>query len=63
MLIIMPNYISDRIDAALDAEIEKHPDAAKDRDVLRQQLVNHFAETGEVPKFSLERKAAPEPTP
>lgn len=57
MLIILPDYIANRIDTALDAEIAKHPDAAKDRDVLRQQLINHFAETGTVPEFTLQRNA------
>lgn len=55
MLIVLPNYVSDRIDAMLDAEIEKHPDAASDRDLFRQQLVNYFAQTGEIPEFTLAR--------
>lgn len=58
-LIILPDYISDAIDAKLDAEIEKHPDAAPDRDIFRQHLVNHFAETGMVPEFTLARTATP----
>jgi len=57
-MIILPNYVSDRINAMLDAELEKHPAAAPDRDLFRQQLVNYFAATGLVPDFSLAPRSA-----
>lgn len=55
MFYVVPNYIGDAIDAALDAEIAKAPDAAKDREVFRSQLIEYFAEHGVVPDFSLQR--------
>lgn len=58
MLYIVPNYIGDEIDRKLDAEIEKHPNAAKDRHFLRGQLIDYFAKHGAVPDFSLEPKDA-----
>lgn len=58
MFYIVPNYIGDEIDRKLDAEIASHPDAAKDRAVLRGQLIDYFAKHGTIPDFSLERKAS-----
>jgi len=60
MFYVVPNYIGDEIDRRLDAEIEKHPPAAKDREVLRGQLLDYVAEHGVVPDFSLTPKG---PTP
>lgn len=53
MFYILPNYIGDEIDRLLDAQIEKVPGAAKDRDVLRGQLIDYFADHGVIPDFSL----------
>lgn len=58
MFYVVPNCIGNEISRKLDAEIEKHPDAAKDREVLHGQLVEYFAEHGVIPDFSLERKVA-----
>jgi len=51
--VIVPNYIAAEINAKLDAEIEKHPGAAKDRDELYSQLLAYVNEHGVVPDFSL----------
>lgn len=59
MFYVVPNHVGNAIDAALDAEITKVPDAAKDRPVLRSQLIEYFAEHGVIPDFSLARKDAP----
>lgn len=54
-LVILPNYISAEIDRRLDEEIAKHPNAAPDRELFRQQLINYVDEHGVVPDFSLNR--------
>lgn len=56
MLVIVPDSLRHAIDAKLDAEIAKHPDAAADREILYGQLLAYFNEFGVVPDFSLERK-------
>ena len=52
-LIILPNYISDEIDRRIDAAIAETPDAAADRELFRESLIAHFAETGQVAEFTL----------
>ena len=56
MIVVVPDYISDEIDRKLDAAIEQHPGAEKDRAVLRSQLIAYVDEYGRVPDFELERK-------
>lgn len=58
MMLIVPNYVRDAINAKLDAAIAEVPDAAKDRDHLYQMLLSHFNEHGDVPEFTL-TKAQP----
>jgi hypothetical protein len=56
--VIVPNYVSDAINAKLDAAFVKVvPQAAKDRDELYQQLLTHFDEHGVVPNFELQKKS------
>lgn len=57
MLMAVPTYLLDEIDRRLDAEIAKHPDAEKDRAVLRSQVLAYLNEHGVIPDFSLERKS------
>ncbi len=57
-IVIVPDYISDEIDAKLDAAFINHPDAEKDRALLRSQLIAYVDEFGIVPDFDL---APPEP--
>lgn len=52
-LIILPNYISDEIDRRIDEAIADTPDAAADRELFRETLIAHFAETGQVASFTL----------
>lgn len=59
-LYIIPNYLADEINAKLDAEIEKVPGAAKDRDDLYSQLLAYVNEHGVIPDFSLAPIAAKE---
>lgn len=55
--VIVPNYVSDAINAKLDAAFTKVPDAAKDRDELYQQLLGYFDEHGTVPDFELQKRS------
>lgn len=55
MFVVLPNYIAGRIDQKLDAAIALHPDAEKDRSVLRLRLIAYFDEHGIVPDFELEK--------
>ena len=52
-LVIVPNYIADQINAALDKAIADCPDAAKDREHLYSQLVGYFDEHGHIPEFTV----------
>jgi hypothetical protein len=56
MLVIVPDSLRDAINAKLDAEIAKHPDAAADREILYGQLLDYFNALGVLPDFTLERK-------
>lgn len=55
MLVIVPDSLSAAINARLDAEIAKVPDAVKDRDILYGQLLSYFNEHGSIPEFSLRK--------
>lgn len=53
-LVIVPEALGNSLDKVLDAEIAKWPDAAKDRELLRGQLLSFFSKFGYLPEFSLE---------
>lgn len=57
MLYIVPDYVSDEINAKIDAAIEEVPDAAPDREVFYDQLLSYFNQHGVVPDFTLEPRA------
>ena len=52
-LVIVPGYIADAINAALDKAIAACPDAEKDREHLYSQLVGYFDEHGRIPDFTV----------
>jgi hypothetical protein len=54
-MVIVPNYLAAELNRLLDAEIEKHPAAEKDREVLYSQLLAYVDEHGVIPDFSLAR--------
>jgi hypothetical protein len=56
-MVILPNALGRQIDDVLDAELAKHPAAAPDRELFRDQLINYFDEHGVIPEFSLEKCA------
>lgn len=52
-MLVVPNYLRDELNRRLDAEFEKCPDAAKDREHLYGQLLAYVNEHGVIPDFSL----------
>lgn len=50
---VVPNYLADELNRRLDAEIVRHPNAAKDRAFFYSQLLNYVNEHGVIPDFSL----------
>lgn len=61
MLVIVPNYIADAINAKLDAAIAACPEAAKEREVLYEQLLGYFNEHGIIPEFHIQKNEPIEP--
>lgn len=55
-LVIVHNHLRDAINAKLDAAFAVCPDAAKDRDVLYERLLEYFDEHGVIPDFSLKKQ-------
>jgi hypothetical protein len=59
MMLIVPTYIIDAINAKLDAALADVPDAAKDREHLYSSLLTYFSEHGVIPDFSIAKVGAP----
>jgi len=57
-MVIVPDSLRNAINVKLDAAICTCPGAVKDRDVLYQQLLEHFDEHGVLPDFKLTRVRA-----
>lgn len=55
-IVLVPDYIYDQITKRLDAAISEHPDAEKDRALLRSEIVSFVDKFGYVPEFSLRRR-------
>jgi hypothetical protein len=55
--VIVPNVLRDAINAKLDAAYVMFPDAAADRDIHYQALLDAFNQTGAIPDFTLEKRA------
>lgn len=61
--VIVPDALSEAINAKLDAAIADCPSAAADREHFYNELLVYFDEHGEIPEFTLERKpTADQPT-
>ncbi len=56
MIVIVPNYVRDAINAKLDAAIAECPGAESERDSLYEQLLGYFNEHGRLPDFTLRKK-------
>ncbi len=50
---VIPTAILERVDAMLDEQIALVPDAAKDREFLKQQILDEVDATGVIPSFSI----------
>lgn len=53
MFRVIPTQVLERIDALLDEQIALVPDAAKDREALRAQILDEVDRTGVIPEFSI----------
>lgn len=58
MFIIVPNEVRDAINAKLDAAFLVCPDAAKDREILYNQLLSDYNENGTIPDFELKKNVS-----
>lgn len=52
-MVIVPNELRDAINAAIDEQIAKVPDAAPDREHFYQTLLNYYDQHGVIPPFEL----------
>lgn len=53
MFRVIPTAILERVDALLDEQIALVPDAAKDREFLKSQILDEVDRTGAIPEFSI----------
>lgn len=56
IILLVPNHVSEAINARLDAALALWPEAAECRVRLYHQLLEHFNEHGEIPEFSIIKK-------
>jgi hypothetical protein len=59
MLVIVPNYVSDAINAAIDKALLDLPEAEKDREHFYDVLLAHFNDHGVIPEFTLHKRDPP----
>ena len=52
-LVIVPNALSDAINAKLDMAYQDQPEAAVDRDLHYRALLEYFADHGVIPEFKI----------
>ena len=55
-IVIVPNTLRDAINKKIDSALTDCPEAAPDRDIFYQTILNYFDEHGELPDFKLVRK-------
>lgn len=54
-IVVVPNSLRDKINEKLDAAYLAVPEAAVDRELHYQVLLNHFYEHGVIPTFELKK--------
>lgn len=54
-ILIVPDFVHDAINSALDKAIQDEPEAEKDREHLYSQLLTFFDAQGFVPQFTLRK--------
>lgn len=59
MLVIVPNSLSDAINAVIDQKLKGRPCDANSREIIYGQVLAYFDEHGHIPEFELTDK---EPT-
>lgn len=55
--VIVPNYLRDQIYEMVDAAIAKCPEAAVDREIFYQTVLNYYDQHGALPEIELKRHA------
>lgn len=56
MFLIVPDFVSDAINAALDKALDGQPEEAKQcRPHLYRQLLDYYNEHGTLPEFSIQK--------
>lgn len=58
-LVIVPNDLRDKINAAIDQALDGRPCDDASREVIYGQLLEYFDDHGELPDFTLSPKAEP----
>ena len=53
MFRVIPTAILEKVDALLDAQLALVPEAAPDREFLKQQILDHIDQTGNIPEFAI----------
>jgi len=56
MLLIVPNYVADEINVAIDKALDGRPCPPEARENIYNTLLLHFHEHGAIPDFTLEGK-------
>ncbi len=57
-LLLVPNFVRDAINAAINRELDGRPIADDERENLYRMLLSHYDEHGEIPEFSLTARNA-----
>lgn len=55
-MLIVPNTLTDAINAKLDRALKECPEAEKDREELFRQILSHFNEHGVIPDFVIGKR-------
>lgn len=63
MLLIVPNYIADEINAAIDKALDGRPCPPEARENIYNTVLLHFHEHGAIPDFSLNQCPSTDPYP
>lgn len=53
MFVIVPNVLSDAINAAIDKALLDCPEAAGEREIFYSQLLGYYNEHGVIPPFTI----------
>lgn len=58
-LVIVPDALEASMKEMIDREVAKYPEAERERDIIRSQLIAFFSRYGYLPEFTLEPRDQP----